>query len=346
MNDSAILRRRHLGYFLMVALIFIVYANSFEASWHFDDYHNIVFNSKLHLSDLKVSSLIDTLFADPFVQDKLYRPIACLTFGLNWYAGQDNVFGYHVVNLLIHCLSAILLMQTMLLLFRTPILSKCYPSGEAPYCIALLAATLWAVHPIQTQAVTYIVQRMAALAGMFYIAGLYCFLKGRLQADSRRALFWFAGAGMAFLLSLGSKENGVIFPLGVLMMEVTLFRPRLFSSTRSRWVLATGISVVVLIGVVAALHVSEETLNTFFHGYERRFFNHAERLMTEFRVLVYYLYQIAYPNPASLNLSHDFAVSTGLLSPWTTLPSFVLIFGILWSSWYFLPRFPLLCFGG
>jgi tetratricopeptide (TPR) repeat protein len=111
-------------------------------------------------------------------------------------------------------------------------------------------------------------------------------------------------------------------------------------------ILATAISVVVLIGVVVALLISEETMNAFFRGYERRLFNHTERLMTQFRILVYYLYQIAYPNPASLNLSHDFAVSTSLFSPWTTLPACVLIFGILWSSWYFLPRFPLLAFGG
>jgi protein O-mannosyl-transferase len=346
MNASAIENKRYLGCFLMVALTCLVYANSFQASWHLDDYANIIYNQKLHIDDLSPASISGTLFARPSGSDKLYRPVACLSFALNWYAGQDNVFGYHLVNLVIHCLAAIFLFKAVTLLFRTPMLSGRYPSSEAQYWIALLAATLWAIHPIQTQAVTYIVQRMASLAGLFYIIGLFCFLKGRLQQARLTALCWFAGALIAYLLALGSKENAVIFPLALVLMEVVFFHPRLFSTRGKRVFLATAISAAVLIGVIAILLINEEVMTALYKSYANRFFNHSERLLTQFRILAYHLFQIAYPSPTHLSIEHDITVSSGLLSPWTTLPAMVIIIGGLWCLLYGLPRFPLLGFGG
>lgn len=346
MEDSGTIHRRQLGYLLMAALICLVYANSFQASWHFDDFSNIVFNQKLHMNDLSYRSIVEAFHADPRINGKLYRPVACLTFALNWYLGHEAVFGYHVVNIVIHCLASLFLLQALIVLFQTPMLAGRYYASDAPYWIALLAATLWAIHPIQTQAITYIVQRMAALAGMFYIAGLFCFLKGRLHTKRGRALIWYGGVVLAYLLALGTKENAVIFPLALVLMELTLFRPHLFNSNPKRFVLATALTAVILLGVVAVLLISDETMTLLNEGYSHRYFNHSERLLTQFRVLVYYLFQIGYPNTAHLSLDHHFIVSTSLFSPWTTLPAIILIFCILWSSLYFLPKVPLLGFGG
>ena len=92
------------GLLLMVLFIVLIYSNSFNASWHFDDYANILQNPSVHIDSLTPSAIIDTFynkrFEDPKLQGRLYRPVANLTLALNWYHGQKNVFGYHVVNLL------------------------------------------------------------------------------------------------------------------------------------------------------------------------------------------------------------------------------------------------------
>jgi hypothetical protein len=146
-----------------------------------DDFENILQNNALHISEPTPRALAATLFGEPTADissnQKLYRPLACLTFGLNWYAGQTNVWGYHLVNVGIHLLTAFFLFITILSLYRTPGMQK-RPEGEA-YFVGLLAVVLWAVNPIQTQAVTYIVQRMASMAAMFYVLGLFCYLTAR-----------------------------------------------------------------------------------------------------------------------------------------------------------------------
>ena len=103
-----------------------------------------------------------------------------LTFALNWYIGKDNVLGYHIVNNAIHLVTTFFLFLTVLNLLMSPNLKGKYQGNE--YAIAFLSAILWAVNPIQTQAVTYIIQRMASLAAMFYIIGIYFYLKTRLSA--------------------------------------------------------------------------------------------------------------------------------------------------------------------
>ena len=91
---------------LLFLLIFIIYSNTFDASWHFDDYHNIVENPGLRISDLKPETIINTFFAShdsgQYTGKKLYRPIPCFTFALNWYFGEESVLGYHLVNILIY----------------------------------------------------------------------------------------------------------------------------------------------------------------------------------------------------------------------------------------------------
>ncbi|MBT8357854.1 MAG: hypothetical protein HKO79_06800, partial [Desulfobacterales bacterium] len=144
---------------LLFFLILPIYSNTFNASWHLDDKPNIVNNYYLHPSNLHPDSLLQAFFTNPKdpwnIGDKMYRPVACLTFALNWYFGQDSVTGYHIINTLIHILSAFFLYLTILNLFSSPSLKDKF--NESKHFIALLTAVLWAVNPIQTQAVTYIV---------------------------------------------------------------------------------------------------------------------------------------------------------------------------------------------
>ncbi len=166
---------------LLALALLLVYSNTFRSPWHFDDHSNIRQNPGVHLEKLDSQSILGALkYQDAFSS----RPLAHLSFAVNWYFGKDNVTGYHIVNLIIHLLASFFLYLTFRNLFKTPVLIGKYK--EISHRTAILAAFLWAIHPIQIQAVTYIVQRMAAMAAMFYFFGLFSYVKGRLCPPGKK----------------------------------------------------------------------------------------------------------------------------------------------------------------
>jgi hypothetical protein len=213
------------GFFLLLlsfVLITLVYSNSLHSSWHLDDEPNILNNSKLHLSSLTLEQINNALRAHPAASDSksFYRPLPCLSFALNWYIGQDNVFGYHVVNLIVHVLTAWFLFLTLHLLLRIHY-KKQYPP-QFFIATALLAALFWTLAPIQTQAVTYIVQRMASMAAMFSIIAIYSYLRGK--TDTTKKYLWFFLCALSFFAALGSKENAILLLPSLALLELSFFR--------------------------------------------------------------------------------------------------------------------------
>jgi tetratricopeptide (TPR) repeat protein len=330
---------------LLFILILVIYANSFKAGWHLDDFENILRNGALHISELTPRALAATLFAEPTVDGssnpKLYRPLACLTFGLNWYAGQNNVFGYHLVNVGIHLLTAFFLFTSILSLYRTPGMQK-RTDGEA-YFVALLAAVLWAINPIQTQAVTYIVQRMASMAAMFYIIGLFCYLRARQSNGKIRPAAYFSGAAGAFLCALASKENAITFPLALLLLEVIFFQDFTEKKNRRNWLGVFGGAALILMAMGVLFFLWGEPLKIL-NGYESRPFTLWQRLMTEPRVLCFYLSQLFYPVPTRLSIEHDIIYSTSLIRPWTTLPAILAVLSLFGLACRQMRRRPMLSF--
>ena len=156
------------------------------------------------------------------------RPVAMLSFAFNYYFGKYNVVGYHLVNILVHITTGILL---FIFLKLTLTISSQQPGIDRKYNpiavtgISFVIAMLWLVHPIQTQSVTYIVQRMSSMGAMFYLLALILYAKGRLA--QRRTLtgtenrpqksgprgyiknyyFCYVGCILAGLLALSSKES-------------------------------------------------------------------------------------------------------------------------------------------
>ena len=176
-------RSPYIAFVLLFFLILTSYSNTFYSSWHLDDEANITGNSRIHIKALTPDSIMGTFYASPVSAGKMYRPVANLTFALNWYVGKNKVTGYHIVNVAVHLVTAFLLYLTIINLYRTPKLENLYEPASGHF-IAFLAAALWAVNPIQTQAVNYIVQRMAILAAMFYLCGVYFYVKFRLADTS------------------------------------------------------------------------------------------------------------------------------------------------------------------
>ena len=169
-------RRLIFSILILSLAIFSIYSNSVDCSWHFDDKPNITDNPNLHLSALNWDNIKRTLFSDRKNPTTFYRPVACLSFAFNYYVGGLDVFGYHLVNILVHLLTTIFLFLFLYNTLNLPSLKGKYHSKA--FEIAMLATFLWALNPVQTQAVTYIVQRMASMAGMFYMMSMYFYLAG------------------------------------------------------------------------------------------------------------------------------------------------------------------------
>ena len=324
------IKKNCIAFGLLCFLIVSIYSNSFYAAWQFDDKPNIINNHHLHITDLHPQSLVKTLFTDPRnprqIGQKLYRPVACLTFALNWYVGKDNVIGYHIINLVIHHLTAFLLFLTILNLLKTPNLRN--KLNGSVYLIAFLAAALWAVSPVQTQAVTYIVQRMTSMAAMFYVLGMFLYLKCRMSGSPVHRILLLLGCMLAFLFSLGSKENAITMLAALFLVEGVCFQDLSSQHTRRVFLSGSIIASVFLFVLGAWLFIPGNPLE-FVSSYDQRPFSLTERLLTEPRILLFYLSLFFYPIPDRLSIEHDVTVSTSLFQPWTTLPAILLTLALI-----------------
>ena len=329
--------RKLLPIFALFFLILIIYSNTFHASWHLDDYPKIVNNSKMHLEKISSETLRNAFTA------YLGRPVSSFTLALNWYFGRKSVTGYHIVNLSIHILSSYFLFLTCLILFQSPNLRNRYQGDE--HFIATLAAALWAINPIQIQAVTYIVQRMASLCAMLYILSLYFYLKGRLHGRRKICFYSYLACIICFLLALGSKENAVLFPFTLLLVELIFFQKPQYA--KRRWpvlfqVAVAGGSAAIIFGAVFLIRGN---IFGFLSGYDGRHFSLWERLLTQPRIVFFYLSQIFYPVSYRLSIAHDIIVSTSLFRPFSTFPAILGVIGLMGYGLLQIRKIPLLSFG-
>jgi protein O-mannosyl-transferase len=179
LDMRGILRKRLVHIFLIAALGFFAYSNTFYSPFLFDGRSQIIDNPVIQ--DLK-----------NFISDRKgydhnpRRFIGYLSFALDYYIGGFDVIGYHIVNLLIHIANALLAYFLVLLTSRTPSMRQSADSSPpASALIALFSALLLVSHPIQTQAITYVIQRFASLATFFYLLSLIMYIKGRLAIEKQ-----------------------------------------------------------------------------------------------------------------------------------------------------------------
>jgi protein O-mannosyl-transferase len=326
---------------LFSILILGIYSNIFQAPFHLDDFHNITQKNRFHIDNLHPATIYEAVFKNPG-KFFFYRPISNISIAVNWYFGKYDVFGYHTFNLAVHIIAAYFLFLTILLLFNTPNIAGRHNGNK--YFIAILAACLWAINPIQTQAVTYIVQRMAAMAAMFYIIGIFCFLNARLSVFKKKRFLWFLGVLISFLLSIGSKENAIMLPVSLLLVEIIFFKDLSNPKVRNKTILF-GLCVVIFVFVLGiCLFLSNGFFDSILRGYDNRTFSFFERILTQPRIVTFYLSQIFYPISDRLSLDHDIVISTGLFSPWTTLPSLVFIIILICIAFWQIRKMPFLSF--
>ncbi len=326
--------------FVFISLFIIllsIYFNSFQGAFQFDDKINIVENKNIFLESLDWTQIRSTFYG--FDGRQINRPLAFLTFGLNFYIHKLDVFGYHVVNFVIHYLAAVFLFLFIYRTLNLPKLRQDY--GHISYSVALLSTILWAISPVQVTAVTYIVQRMASMAGLFYILSMFFYLKGRTADKTWRIILYWVLCTASALMSFGSKENAVLLPISIWLYDLLLIQ----GVTRENLIKNVKI-LAPLVFVFAVIGFWYVDIEHYISGaaYAHRPFTLAERLLTEPRIIVFYITLLLYPVSSRLTLIHDIQVSTSLFSPWSTLPAIVLILFFLVVAVYLSRKRPFLSF--
>ena len=323
--------------FLAVLLI-IIYGNSLTGPWVFDDDPSIVFNKYVHLKTLDWTDLSKTFYG--IHQKSISRPVAYLSLGLNYYFGQLDTFGYHIVNLFIHFCAAIFLFLFIYKTLNLPRLKSEY--GASSYAIALLATFFWAVNPVNVTAVTYIVQRMASLAGMFYIMSMYFYLIGRTDEKVWNRITFFILSGLAGVLAIGTKENAVMLPVSIYLYDLLLIqgvkKENIIKNLKYFMLPVTIVASVVIIFFVDVSSILRLA------DYGIRPFTMAERLLTESRVIVFYISLLLYPVSSRLMLNHDFIISRSIIEPWTTMAAILFIIGCLGLAIAFAKKKPIVSY--
>jgi tetratricopeptide (TPR) repeat protein len=304
----------------LLVLLLSCYGNSFQGAWLYDDFVNIVKNSKVQMTEISWPRLRDALTAGPDFQI-VGRPLAYLSFALNYRFGADHPLGYHIVNFFVHWLTSLMLFFLVRDTLRLPSLAGRYASQSI--VIAWLATLFWASHPIQATAVTYIVQRMTSLAGFFYVSAIYAYLAGRRASVGKTRRWAYGACAVSTACAMASKENAVLIPYSLLLFELLFFRKLDRRAMGKALLAALGIAVLLLF--VGALYANPLKLLA---PFSNRSFTMIERLLTQPRVIFIYLSMLAVPMASRLSMLHDVAISKSLLTPWTTLPA---LLGVLAS---------------
>jgi tetratricopeptide (TPR) repeat protein len=202
--------------FLMVAALLLVgivaYYNTFSAPFLFDDDPSIADNPSIR----KLWPPGDALSPPATGASVTSRPIINLSFAINYALGGLDVRGYHAVNLAVHLCAALALFGIVRRTLRQPLLRPRFGDQARP--IAFLAALWWMLHPMQTESVTWVVQRTESLMGLFYLLTLYAAIRAM---ESPRPSRWQILAFVACLAGMASKEVMVSAPLIVLLYDRT-----------------------------------------------------------------------------------------------------------------------------
>jgi tetratricopeptide (TPR) repeat protein len=217
---------------LIVLATLAVYVNSFSGTFVFDDVKSIKENPSIQ------QSISESLHPPRNGETVSGRPVLNLTLAVNFAMGGLDTWGYHATNVLIHILSALALMGILRRTFELPRLKS--QLGDAALGLAVTIALLWAIHPLQTESVTYVVQRAESLAGLFYLLTFYCVIRG---ATSERGLGWHVAAVAACWLGAGAKETLSTAPLLILLYDCLFLGGSLRQTLRRRWGLYVGLAV-------------------------------------------------------------------------------------------------------
>ncbi|ORU92301.1 MAG: hypothetical protein A6F70_02310 [Cycloclasticus sp. symbiont of Bathymodiolus heckerae] len=330
--------------------IFLVYAPGWHGPFVFDDQLNILENPNVPIHELTEQEIVRSALSNE--SGPLKRVIPALSFGLNYYFadGFKSVY-FKLTNIAVHCINSGLVFWLLTLLW--PCIARSSWAQRStlsnPRLVFATSGTLiWALHAFLLTSVLYVVQRMTSMAGMFMLMGACIYVIGRLSLNEKPIQgLWLMCLGLIGGTVLGSacKENAVLLPAYIGALEFTLLSQlpsRTETIKKVRWFFILFLALPILAGLF--YWFQHPTFIT--GGYSGRPFTFIERVLTEPRVLWFYLSMIVIPDIQTMGLFHDdFTLSSDLFSIWTTIPSILGIITLLILSIYWRNRFPVFAFG-
>lgn len=289
------LRKKWLILTIIAAAGLIVYVNSFSAPFHLDDFGSISNNYSIR---------------DPFNIAEIWkfysnRFIIYFTFAINYFIHQTGLEGYHITNVAIHIFNGFIL---YLIMYN--ILSLKYFNGKKIVTfkrfVCILAAVMFIVHPMQVNAVTYIVQRTASLAATFYLLAIFFFIKFRVYDKIR----YFVLVMLFTILAMFTKENTITIPFMLLFIEILFFLKDGKTSWKKRllFLFVLFLTVPIIPGT-----------NLFLNGYSQsdpgvsfKASTSMDRMWyfyTSLNVIILYIKLLFIPNYQNFDYSNDYPIS-------------------------------------
>jgi Flp pilus assembly protein TadD len=307
----------------LVVLVSLAYHSATENGFHFDDLVNIRNHAPIRMESFSFRQLAQATTQGV----NKHRWLPNMSFAIDWWRGGGNATTFQWTNLCIHGANTLLVFAFFLILTTHPRNNL----DNRQIIAAFLGAALWAVHPIQIQAVTFIVQRMTLMAGGFTVLAVLCYLLGRSSKLIWKSRALLAIAAVSFLFGALSKENALVAPVLIALAELGAVRDQqpLFKNS-----LEKGLTAVLLMtgaGIIAFTLAGIGPVYDYYEAaYRTRDFTMWERVLTQPRVLAFHFFQLLWPMPWRFSLAHDVAISTSLLQPMTTLPAILAL--VAWCS--------------
>jgi protein O-mannosyl-transferase len=326
------------GLFCLIAVLCIgLYWRGLDGPLLMDDLHYLPYILEFN---------IPLSFWPAYLMDATWpfkRLVSMLSFLINTELSND-IWYLKLTNLCIHLLNGGLVFLFSVQIFNLTG-NKKNNSVIFPAC---LVAIIWVIHPLHVSTVLYTIQRMSELSACFALLCITSYIHFRTTSQvqkSRQSPLWVLACITFFLLGILSKENALLIPIYLLLIELLFLKFRVLKNGEITQ--STVIKIVLLLPLLlGSLYLAMEFDDRVLSGYQNRDFTLSERVLTESRVLMSYLSMILIPAPSLMGFVHDdIQLSSSLISPITTLTSLLVIAVFVSFSVIFRKKYPIASFG-
>ena len=314
--------------FFIFVIGFVAYHNIFDNSFHFDD---TVWQSMEQLKNHDYLGLKDF---------NIFRVIPFASLIYNHHTFGETTAGYYIINLSIHILNSIIVFGILLQLFKTTVVNNA-KYIKYSLLLSLFGALVFLLHPIQTQTVCYIYQRLASIVSFFYLLSLYFYIKARLSETKSNKMLFFSLGFIAMIAAFFSKENAFTLPVAVILIEIFFFRDS-FKINIKYFIIALFIIISIILGVN---YLSTYSIGSFFAeqiSYQQEMITPTNYLLTQLSVVIQYWRMLILPY--GLHVDHNVVLSVSFFEL-RTLLGFLVNLIVFISSIIIFKKNRLLSFG-